>query len=172
MAMNYQPQQHEPPAVRPRPRWPWIAAAFSAAIAAAVGITLALTGSDKAAESAQTSSTTAEPAGRSAPIHADTITACRSLADSEQLAAFWREVNNGRTPSPIVAGHARMAVIQLGNYVDDPDVDPAVADAMAHAVVEVVGMTGKPLDVDEFRAAITPVVDACQALEVDMGMPE
>lgn len=107
---------------------------------------------------------------------AATIDGCRSLATHERLNAFWRKIANGETVTGYDATLAAMAVMGLGKWDSDPDLDPSVADAMTTAVRNMMSMNqglaaGAPFDVARFKGILTPVVTACQDAGVDMAVP-
>lgn len=106
-----------------------------------------------------------------------TTEACRSLAEDEDLAEFWKQVNNQPAVRGWVAMRASMAVMRLGKYTPDPAVESSVSTAMATAVTEMGNMNqeiadGGQFDIERFRGIVTPVVQACQNAGVDMSIPE
>jgi cytochrome c556 len=133
-------------------------------------------GSDRAASTAATTSVTSVVV--TAPIaNADTIDACRSLATNEPLKQFWHEMNNGGTVMGTLAVEAGLAVMNLGRYASDPDLDADVAAVMSNAVKGMGDMNqeragGASFDVEQFRDIITPIVTQCQAAGVDMAVPD
>jgi hypothetical protein len=145
---------------------------------AALAVTAALascSGDSEAAPGTTTKTITASPtSGENEAISAETIIACRSLADDKNLAEFWHKVNNSEAVYGWDAQPATMAVMQMDQYAADPDVDTAVADVMKTAVVEMGNMNEEmasgstEFDIDRFRNIITPVVTACEDADVDM----
>lgn len=155
-----------------------------ATAAAALFLLAGCSGTDEASPavdqpSTSTSSTTAVTTNSSTAPTADgaTTEACRSLADDQDLAAFWSDINNTGTTTGARGMLAGMAVMKLGKYSSDPAVDPAVSKAMSESVTEMGTMNqeiagGTQFDVERFRAIITPVVTVCQDAGVDMSIPE
>ena len=112
---------------------------------------------------------------RGSPATPETTEACRTLVEDDDLAWF-RE--NAGAPGKDRSVRAAIAVGSLGEYLPDPAVDPAVAEAMSHATVEVRRMNhddatrAVPFDGKRFRDAIEPVVTACERAGVDMSVPQ
>ncbi|MGB3443970.1 MAG: hypothetical protein WBA97_34980 [Actinophytocola sp.] len=143
--------------------------------AAAVLVTGCSTNDNTAAAppSSRSTSTTSETSAAAA--NTTTTDACRSLADDQNLKKFWADLANQGATTGAQGMLAGMAVMRLGKYTPDPDLDPAVADAMESAVTAVGDMNveraaGAEFDVERFRDAITPVVAACQDAGVDMAV--
>lgn len=117
-----------------------------------------------------TSSTTTPQAA------AATTEACRSLADDEDLAAFWHDINNGGSTTGARGMLAGQAVMKLGIYSSNAAVDPTVSAAMNTAVTEMGNMNTEiadgiaEFDIERFRGIITPVVNACTGAGVDMSV--
>ncbi|WP_424231822.1 hypothetical protein [Actinophytocola sp.] len=144
--------------------------------AAAVLVTGCSTNDDTEAAQPPSRSTSTTPDTSAAPA-ADPVTtdACRSLADDQNLKKFWSDLANQGVTTGAQGMLAGMAVMRLGKFTSDPDLDPAVADAMESAVTAVGDMNveradGAEFDVEQFRDAITPVVTACQDAGVDMAV--
>lgn len=122
-----------------------------------------------ASSSSESPLTTIETSSESSDsISAETIVACRSLPDDEDLAEFWREIANNGSASAVATMRAIGAVQRLELYTSDPEVDPDVQAAMKTATDAVSYGKMIPMDVDKFRDVITPVVEACEAEDVDM----
>lgn len=125
----------------------------------------------------------AAPATSTAPtttsvkvVSAETIRACRGLADDKQLAKFWKEVSNGATSmSTFIVDGAIFAVQRLELPAADPLVETSVAAAMRGAAEAAAKMrkewaASARFNATAFRDVITPVVDACQAQGIDMAV--
>lgn len=127
-------------------------------------------GEENPSSSEAPAATTEESSESADSISAETIAACRSLADDEGLAEFWREVANNGSASAPAAMRAIGAVQRLELYTSDPEVAPDVQAAMKTATEAVANGAMTPMDVDKFRGVVTPVVDACQAEDIDMSV--
>lgn len=107
-------------------------------------------------------STTATPETSATPAaNAATTDACRSLADDQDLKQFWSDLANQGVTTGVQGARASMAVMRLGTYTTDADVEPDVADAMEAAVTAVGDMNvararGADFDVEQFRDATHP----------------
>jgi hypothetical protein len=166
---------------RRRAAWP---CTFVVEVAVLVALAILLlsgcsTGTRTNAPPPSTVTVTSAAPNTKAAVSAETIAACRSLAEDKHLAAYWRLVGNanGKELPPSEEQHlALFAVERLDRFTKDPLVDDVVgstmraaargADELSDEWVE----TGK-LDPDRFRSLITPIVNACQAHEIDMSVP-
>ncbi len=145
--------------------------------AAAAAVIVACSSPTDAKEPAKTVTKTAETSvvTSAAPRPSGaTIDACRSLATDKPLAEFWHEVAHSPTVSGTLAMLAGNAVMSLGRYTTNPDVDPDVLLTMADSVDQMGDMNQEiangtaQFDIDRFKGIITPVVTVCEDAGVDM----
>lgn len=101
------------------------------------------------------------------PVAAQTITACRALADNQRLADYWKRVADGTSDASARVAAAN-AIRGLEVYLPMPDVDPSVVAAVKAATDAIAADGALPVRPDEFKAIVTPIVDACRALDIDM----
>lgn len=129
---------------------------------------------DAAPPPATTTTTSAAPTSSSstatAPVSTastETVQACRALADDQELAAYWEKVSAGGADASASVSAAN-AIRSLEVYLPTPGVEPTVVDAVKAATDAVAADGTLPGRPEEFRAVVTPIVNACIAADVDM----
>lgn len=102
-------------------------------------------------------------------VTAETIRACRALADDAGLADYWKKVAN-RQPDASSSMAAANAVRGLEVYLPVREVDPTVVASMKSATDAIAEDGTLPARPDEFRSVITPIVEACRNLDINMAV--
>lgn len=144
-------------------------------VLAAVAALTAISGCSDEVDGAPAASITAitSSSARTAPVDsvtAETITACRDLAEDEGLAEFWSEIHNTGQASAVSYVKAANAIRDLELYTQDPAVEDEVQRTMRDATLAIAADPTLPTRVEEFREVISPIVYACQEEEIDMGV--
>lgn len=111
----------------------------------------------------------------SEPVSVETIAVCRGLAEDEDLKAFWSWVNAGGQGPDERQPDALRAVERVAKLTARTSVDKAVSSTLRSAASGSAAMRAEwvrsgNLDVERFRDLITPVVEACEAQDVDMSV--
>lgn len=109
-------------------------------------------------------STSVEPTSTAS---AETTQTCRALADDRDLADYWEKVAAGGADASASVAAAN-AIRGLEVYLPTPGVEQAVLDAVKSATDAIAADGTLPGRPEEFRAIVTPIVNACLAADVDM----